>query len=233
MIRVRWMQASEDRKVATARGGGPETRGAERGRCAPTGIALTVSALVLLSVSSALAQTNFLSLNNGSESFLMPPGTTSSGTNPNLYYRCFDRDILYAPQGAGLAGLDVTGFQLIILNRFPMIGYPLIYFVEDPSLSCILSAAIGGGFPPNASKIISSPNTRLAMSFYTPTASPFPSPGGSAFRDRPGAFRHRIRRAAEGISSRGGRIRSRPRPPITPLPSSPMTRSPRERAAPT
>lgn len=121
---------------------------------------------------------NFLPATNGTDNILSFPWSPG-GNAHNLYYRCFPKDILWPPQfgpGTGsFAGLDLTGFQLAFASKQHMLGSPLIFFTQDPSATCILSAAIGGSFPPTIGKISSSPNTLGAFYFYTsvPCTMPF------------------------------------------------------------
>lgn len=125
----------------------------------------------------ASAQTNFLTLNNGSERGFTFPGSQNSGMNPNLYYRCYPAEILWAPHGGGtFPGLDGLGWQLAGSVTSPLlpIDFPILFFAEDPTGSCLLSAAMPSAFPPNAQTIASSPKTILAVSFGTPVPSTFP-----------------------------------------------------------
>lgn len=136
--------------------------------------------------------TNYLTANNGSETLFVLPGQSTAGGIPNLYWRCFDRDLWWAPLGAGtFTGIDLTGWQWAtsIKGTF-LAGTPLFYFVEDPTLSCLISAAVGGGFPPNRSAITASPNTLAAFYFYTSVPSTAPIAWwfaftGSAFAGKP------------------------------------------------
>jgi hypothetical protein len=142
---------------------------------------VAMCALAFPIASDASAQSNFINFNNGSEFVFVLPGMSSAAGNPNLYYRCYPASVLYPPIGEGptSAALDITGWQWAgaTTNAGATFGTPLFYFLMDPGLTCLLSAATGGGFPkfpPNKAKILASANLLAAYYFYTSIACAFP-----------------------------------------------------------
>jgi hypothetical protein len=145
---------------------------------ARSGLLAGTALAALLFGGRAAAQQNYLPLENGPDEILVAPGASSSGGNPNLYDRCFPECVLYPPTGAGsFAALDVTGFEwgIVSTQSGAGAGTPLLFFVADPGLTCTLSAAAGGGFPPTKTKILSSPNLLQDFYFYTSIPCAFPS----------------------------------------------------------
>lgn len=141
-----------------------------------------VGALSFLASNMAHAQNNYLTFNNGSEAAFAFPGQATSGSNPNLYWRCYPQNVLWAPnnQKDGVntgPGLGVTGWQSVLETHSPAQnwGSPIFFFVNDTGRTCVLSAAVGGGFPPTKQTITASANNFASFYFYTPVActSPF------------------------------------------------------------
>jgi hypothetical protein len=133
----------------------------------------------MLMAAPAKAQSNYISFNNGSEFVFVLAGMTSSGANPNLYYRCYPQCVLY-PATANIgptAALDATGWQYASSTTAAGAGFgtPLFYFMNDPGLTCSLSAAAGGGFPPTKAKITASANNLASYYFYTSVPCAFPT----------------------------------------------------------